>query len=392
MKRTSFVIGLGLCALLCPATGIADAQSPSPGPADTQTIHLLESLTLAQGTSGNEGDIRSIIRAQLGTSVQLEETAAGDLVAKFPGTKPGPVILLSSHMDEVGFQVRAITPDGFLRVVPLGNWYAGAILDHLVTVHTAQSAVTGVVAVRPPHLMTAQEKLEVPDITQLLIDIGASSADEARRWGIRLGDRVTPQSSFIRLGISDRYVSKAWDNRVGCTILVQLAHLLANTPHPNTVYIAWTTSEEFGRTNATVELPQLKPDFVLVVEVGITTDTPDVSASQQQERLGGGPTLDLYDGSISTTPEIRDWIARQASDSGIPLQYTTISQEGDGVGTQNSSYLFRAPSTALLVPLRYAHAPHGVIDMRDFVNTRQLLLQLMEHLNTAALRQMTEVE
>ncbi len=386
MKSLRLVSGLCACAVLCLVTGSVGGQS-SP-PASAETVNLLNTLTLAQGTAGDEGDIRSIIRAQLGSSIHVEETPAGDLVAKFPGSEPSPVVLLSSHMDEVGFQVRAITPDGFLRVAPLGNWYAGAMADQLVTVRTSRGAITGVVGVRPPHLMTEKEKLEAPGVSQMYIDIGASSAAEARQWGIQLGDRITPQSSFLQLGTSDKYVSKAWDNRIGCAILVQLARKLATTPHPNTVYIAWTTSEEFGRSNATVEMPQLKPDFVLVVEVGITTDTPDVSAGEQQERLGAGPTLDLYDGSISTTPAIRDWIAGQARDSAIPLQYTTIMQEGFGVGTQNSSYLFRAPSTALLVPLRYAHSPHGVIDLRDYTNTGQLLLHLTEHLDAAALHQM----
>ncbi len=383
------VSGLIPWAVLFVAIGSASAQGPSVTPASPETLNLLKSLTLAQGTSGDEGDIRSIIRAQLGSSIHVEETPAGDLVARFPGTEPGPVILLSSHMDEVGFQVRAITPDGFLRVAPLGNWYAGSMADHLVTVRTSHGAIIGVVGVRPPHLMSEKEKTEAPGVSQMYIDIGASSAAEVRQWGIQLGDRVAPQSSFLRLGTSDKYSSKAWDDRVGCAVLVELARKLATTPHPNTIYIAWTTSEEFGRSNATVEMPQLEPDFVLVVEVGITTDTPGVNATQQQERLGEGPTLDLYDGSISTTPSIRDWIAGQAKASGIPLQFTTIMQEGFGVGAQNSSYLFRAPSTALLVPLRYAHSPRGVIDIRDFANTRQLLLQLMEHLDSAALRKMT---
>jgi endoglucanase len=324
--------------------------------------------------------------------VHLEETPKGDLVAKLPGTKPGPVILLSSHLDEVGFQVRAITPEGFLQVAPLGNWYAGSMADHLVTVRTSHGPITGVVGVRPPHLMSAEDKTKAPGVMEMYIDIGASSAAEARQWGVQLGDRIAPQSSFLELGNSGRYISKAWDNRVGCAILAQLARKLATTPHPNTIYIAWTTSEEFGRSNATVEMPELKPDFVIVVEVGITTDTPDRKTGEQQEALGGGPTLDLYDGSISTTPAIRDWFTAQAKASGIPLQYTTILQEGFGVGTENSSYLFRAPSTALLVPLRYAHSPRGVIDIRDYLHTRALLMQVLEHLNTAALRQMTGKE
>ncbi len=387
--RRSFGILIGsLCTILCMASGSAGAQRASRTDTSAQTLDLLRSLTLAQATSGDEAHLRSIIRSQLGSGIHVQQTPAGDLVAKFPGTAPGPVILLSSHMDEVGFQVRAITSDGFLTVAPLGNWYAGSMADHLVTISTSRGNITGVVGVHPPHLMTEKEKSQAPDVAQMYIDIGAKSAAEARQRGIELGDRITPESSFLELGSTGRFTSKAWDDRVGCAILVQLAHALATTRHPNTVYLAWTTSEEFGRSNATIELPQLQPDFVMVVEVGITTDTPDVVARARQETLGGGPALDLYDGSISTTPSIRDWVTAQAKASGIPLQYTTIMQQGSGVGTQNSSYLFRAPSTALLVPLRYAHSPRGVIDIHDYVETRQLLLHLLENLNASALGQM----
>lgn len=380
--------GWSLAVLM--STMTAWAQNPVVDHA--QTLQLLKKIMLAQGTSGNEGDVRAIVREAIGDSVSLQETPRGDLVAKLPGTVDGPVILLSAHMDEVGFQVRAISQDGFLLVAPLGNWYAGSMADHLVTVRTSKGSLTGVVGVRPPHLMSPAEKTMAPGVTRMYIDIGASSAAEARKWGVQLGDRIVPQSSFLQLGKAGRYISKAWDDRVGCALLAQLTRLFASRTHPNTIYVAWTTGEEFGRSNATVEMPGLKPDFVIVVEVGITADTPDANAGEQQENLGGGPTLDLYDGSISTAPAVRDWFTAQAHAAGIPLQYTTIQQEGSGVGIENSSFLFRAPSTALLVPLRYAHSPRGVIDIHDYIGARELLTRVLGNLNASALRQMTGAE
>lgn len=359
---------------------------------DAHTLDLLQKITLATATSGDEQNLRAVIRAELGNAVSLQETRNGDLVAKLPGQTAGPIILLSAHMDEVGFQVRSITPEGFLKVAPLGLWYAGSMLDHIVTVHTSLGPVTGVVGVRPPHLMTAQEKLQSPGVSDLYIDIGATSDAQAHKMGVQLGDRITPQSSFLQLGNSGRFVSKAWDDRVGCALLVQVARQLAHTSHPNTIYVAWTTSEEFGRANGTVEMSGLKPDFVIVVEVGLTADTPDATADRHQETLGAGPVLDLYDGSISTTPRIRSWFSEQAKFAGVPLQYTTIMQEGFGVNSQNNSFLFRAPSTALLVPLRYAHSPHGVIDIHDYLQTRTLLTHVLTALDESALRKMTGKE
>lgn len=391
MKRCHSIhafCGWGLAFLMSAAT--ACAQQPEGD--HVHTLELLKKITLAQGSSGNEGDIRAIVRATVGKGVALQETPKGDLVARLQGTEDGPVILLTAHMDEVGFQVRAITPDGFLLLAPLGNWYAESMADHLVTVRTSQGILTGVVGVRPPHLMSPADKTTAPGVKAMYIDIGASSAAQARKWGVQLGDRVVPQSGFLQLGKAGRYISKAWDDRVGCALLAQLTRQFATRPHPNTIYVAWTTGEEFGRSNATVEMPGLKPDFVIVMEVGITTDTPDAKAGEQQEKLGDGPALDLYDGSISTAPAVRDWFTAQAHAAGIPLQYTTIQQEGSGVGVENSSYLFRAPSTALLVPLRYAHSPRGVIDIHDYIQARELLAYVLGNLNHSALRQMTGAE
>ncbi len=380
--KTSHV--LLLCLAFCNAGAVAQSRTDP----DQHTLDLLRQITLAQATSGDEGSIRAIIRSELGSNVDIKQTPKGDLLAKFPGKAAGPVILLAAHMDEVGFQVRSITPDGFLTVAPLGEWYAGSMSDQIVTIHTSHGAIPGVVGVHPPHLMTPEDKTKAPGVLQIYIDIGASSAEQVRQWGVQIGDRIAPRSRFFSLGRSSRYVSKAWDDRVGCALLTQIAQELRSRTHPNTIYIAWTSSEEFGRSNATVEAPELKPDFVIVVEVGITADTPDAKQNERQEKLGGGPVLDLYDGSLSTTPRIRDWFTEQAASASIPLQYTTLMQEGFGVGAENNSFLFRALSTALLVPLRYAHSPHGVIDIHDYIHARELLAHVLNNLDASALQQM----
>lgn len=367
-------------ALACSSAPAQSAAAPRPVPVD-----FLRELTLAQATAGDEGGVRAILRRYIGGAAATAETAKGDLVVRLPGTAPHPIILVAAHMDEVGFQVSSITPEGFLRLAPLGIWYSGSILDHQVTVSTLAGRLPGVVGVDPPHLMSAAERVHAPAISDLYVDIGASSAAGAARMGVRPGDRVAPAGRFLRMG--DRLVSKAWDDRVGCALLADTVRSLSATAHPNTVVFAWTTGEETGRSNATVELPDLRPDFVLVVEVGLTRDTPG-GAQPRQETLGGGPVLDLYDGAIATPPAIRDWFVRQAEAAAIPLQQTTITFDGAGVANQNGSYLYRAPATALLVPLRYAHAPNGVIDGRDYQQTRDLLLHLLTRLDAAALDRM----
>jgi putative aminopeptidase FrvX len=388
MKRPSRAIFAPSLVIIVLLVGRSAAHAqPSPRSA-TVPLDFLRALTLANGTAGDEEEVRAVLRDWLHGAASLSQTAKGDLVARLDGTSPEPLVLVTAHMDEVGFQVRAITSGGFLRLAPLGLWYGGSIVDHPVCVTTRKGRLRGVVGLKPPHLMSSAEKARAPGIPDLYVDIGASSAEEAIRWGVAPGDRVTPEGQFLSLSNPKRLLSKAWDDRAGCAIVAELVRALASTPHPNSVVAAWTSAEETGRSNATVKLPGLTPDFVIVVEVGLTRDTPDAEIQAHQETLGGGAVLDLYDGSIATPPAIRNWILDQAAAAAIPVQPTTILTEGAGVSHQNSSFLFRAPSTALLLPLRYAHAPLGMIDANDYQRTRDLLLRLLVSLDAATIRRL----
>ena len=225
-------------------------------------------------------------------------------------------------------------------------------------------------------MVGAEERGRPISFSQLYVDVGAKDADAARQLGVQVGDRIVPEGTFRRMSDPNRMISKAWDDRVGCALIVETIEALLKQKHPNTIYAAWTTEEEMGRANATVDLPGIHPDLVIVVEVGITLDTPDATPGSTQEVLGGGPALDMYDGALVTTPTLRDWIDRQARQAGIPLQFTTLWQPTGGAST-STSFLFTAPSTAILVPFRYAHTPNGVIDLNDYRRTRELLLRLL---------------
>ena len=382
------MIALGALATLFPLRSASAADSAD----DVKTIEFLSRITSAMGTSGDEGDVREILRARVGKFAALSEDAKGALLARLQGSSAAPVVLLAAHMDEVGFQVSGITPDGFLKVAPLGLWYAPVMLNERVVVRTARGEIPGVFGVSPPHLLTPEAMQQPVRLADMFIDLGARSAERVRDLGVELGDRVAPEGTLTRLADRNLLVSKAWDDRVGCALIADVLERFSTEAHPNTLYGAWTTWEETGRANATVEMPELHPDFVIVVEVGITLDTPGTTPENVHERLGAGPTLDLYDGTLATTPRVRDWIAGEAHAAGIPLQFTTLWQGGPGVGIESPSLLFRAPSTAILVPLRYAHSPHGLIDYRDYVHTRDLLVRLLSSLDAAKLKKVTERE
>ncbi|HXK59664.1 MAG TPA: peptidase M28 [Acidobacteriota bacterium] len=344
-----------------------------------ETLDFLTRLTQANGTPGEEGSVVTILREKVQAFTELSRDSRGALIAKKRGTSDRPRILLAAHMDEVGFQVKSITSGGFLRVVPLGSWFPAVMLGQRVVVRTAQGDLPGVFGATPPHVLTSEQRQKAVQLEDMYVDIGAKDESHARKLGVEPGDHIVPEGAFTRMADPNMLLAKAWDDRVGCAVIAEVLERLQQTPHPNTVYGAWTPLEEVGRLNATVEMENLRPDLVIVVEVGITVDTPGVSSEMVQERIGHGPSLDLYDGVLITPPNLKRWVVAEAGAAGIPLQFTTL---GSGGGSAHGvSFLFRAPSIALLVPLRYAHTPNSLLDYRDYTKTKDLLFHLISTLD-----------
>ena len=317
---------------------------------------------------------------KVGKVANLDEDSKGDLIVKLEGQSSRPVILVAAHMDEVGFQVSSITPRGFLEVVPLGMWYPPDIVNHVVSVRTSQGDIVGVFGARPPYAVTTEERTRPIQLSQLYVDVGATDADSARHMGIQVGDHIVPEGTFRRMSDPNRLMSKAWDDRVGCALIAETIERLSRKKHPSTIYAAWTAEEEIGRANATVDIPDLHPDLVIVVEVGITVDTPDAAAGSTQELLGAGPSLDLYDGALVTIPGLRDWMTREAWPSRDSLTiYDTVATYWRQQSVRELP-IYRSEYRYLSAASIRAYA-NGIIDLRDYLHTRDLLLRLLSTLD-----------
>src|SRR5690606_10804794 len=167
----------------------------------------------------------------------------------------------------------------------------------------------------------------------MYIDIGASSKAEAEEWGVRPGDMVVPYFEFTVMNNEKMLLAKAWDNRIGCAIVIDVLKKLRETEHPNIVYGVGTVQEEVGLRGAKTSAQMIKPDIGFSLDVGIAGDTPGVSEKEALGKLGAGPQIILYDASMVSHKGLRDFVTDVADELNIPYQFDSMAGGGTDAGS-----------------------------------------------------------
>jgi len=346
-----------------------------------ETITMLKRLTDAKGVPGNEGEVRELMREYI-TPYANEVTVdgIGSLIAKKVGKEDGPKIVVSGHLDEVGFMVTRIDSKGFLWFQPLGGWWSQVLLAQRVTIVTKTGELTGIIGSKPPHILTAEARKKSVDLKDMFIDIGASSAKEAEEWGVRPGDMVVPYFEFTVMNNEKLLLAKAWDNRIGCAIAIDVLKQLDGKEHPNIVYGVGAVQEEVGFRGAKTSTSVIKPDIGFAVDVGTAGDTPGISDRESQGKLGNGPQIILYDASMISHKGLRDLVVQTAEEFSIPYQYESIPGGGTDAGaihlTANG-----VPALAITVSTRYIHSHAAMLHRDDYENTVKLLVEVIKKLD-----------
>jgi len=354
------------------------------------TERLLKELTEAQGISGYESDVRAVIRRHMEPVTTVQQDRLGSLICRRDGKADGPRVMLAGHMDEVGFMVRMITDEGALKFVPIGGWWNQVMLAQRVVVKTAKGDLMGITGAKPPHLITAKERDTMMEKRDMYIDIGATSAEEAKALGVQPGDPVIPVSDFTVMGNPKTYLAKALDDRVGCALFIQAIQELAQDPdgHPNTLFGVGTVQEEVGTRGATTSADVVKPDVAIVLEVDIAGDVPGIKAEDCATKLGKGASLIVYDARMIPNGKLRRLVMDTASENGIPLQLSSM----EGGGTDGGAIHIHAngvPSVVIGVPARHIHSHAGIIHRDDYDAALKLLKLVVKKLDAPTVQDLT---
>ena len=328
----------------------------------TEISRLLEKLSNAHGISGFEGSVAKVIREEVAPFVdEIRTDRMGNLVAVKKGDDFS--IMLAAHMDEIGLMVQYVDEHGFIRFVAVGGWFNPVLVSQRVLLHGEKGVVRGVLGMKPPHVMSEEDRKKPVSLADMFIDVGAASPEDVEALGITVGTPVTIDREFAPLSGSV-VTGKAFDNRAGCAMLIGALREM-ETKH--TIYAVFTVQEEVGLKGAKTSAFSLEPDVAIATDVTIPGDSPGIERRKAPVFMGKGPVVVAVSASGRghiADPRVVAWLSKTAKKFAIPMQI----EVGDGGNTDASAINFERggiPSVPVSVPARYIHSPVEVVDLRD---------------------------
>ncbi|TLN23465.1 M42 family metallopeptidase, partial [bacterium] len=340
------------------------------------------------GVPGYESPVREVVRNYFEPLGDISVDGIGSLICQKAGSAANPRVMVAGHMDEIGFMVKTITKDGFIKFLPLGGWFDQVLLGQRVIIKTRTGDVVGVIGVKPPHMLTAAEKAKVVEKKDMYIDIGAVSLEEVTTAGVRAGDPIVPRADFLEMVNGKSYLSKAFDDRVGVALVISLLEALKTTPHANTVFGVASVQEEVGIRGANTSVELVNPDVAIVLEADIAGDVPGVTPEESSVKLGKGPSILLYDARMIPNLKLRDLVMDTAHELNIPLQTSTI-EGGATDGGVIHLHKTGVPTIVLAVPARHIHSHSSILHRDDYDAAVNLLTALIPRLDSAIVANLT---
>ena len=343
-----------------------------------QGIELIEKLALCFGPSSCEGEVEAAIREELaGTRAELFTDHMGNLTAHLKGPEGAPRIMMSAHMDEVGFMITHIEDDGYLRFANVGGFDPTVLTGRAVMLGDETKRYPGVIAAKGIHQQTAEERQKLPKPEDLYIDMGTKSREETEAL-IERGDFGTFYTPFMRFGKDGAYIKcKALDDRMGCAILIEVLRIVEKRDLPLDLWFCFTVREEIGKSGAQVTANRIAPDFSIVLETTAIADVADIEPSRRVANVGEGGVLSLLDRSTIYDRELINFALETGRKNGIPVQVKRyVSGGNDAAHIQRSGVGVRC--LALSAATRYLHAPVSVAAIKDYESMSALLLAMLD--------------
>ena len=346
------------------------------------TLKMIAELSNAKGISGFEDEVVDIMRKYSEGLGSMKEDSLRNLYIERKGNSGSrPIVMLDAHSDEVGFMVQAIRPNGTLQIIPIGAWVTSNIPAHKVWVRNAEgNYIAGIVASKPPHYMSEQEKKSALEIRQITVDVGATSREEAMNdFKIRIGEPIVPCTEFEYIERHDLMIGKGFDNRLGCAGIINSLKILEEEDLQVDVIAAISSQEEVGTRGAIVASRKIQPDIAIVLE-GAPADDTFVDSYEVQTVMKKGPMLRHIDAKMITNPRFQRFALNMAAKHDIPVQEAVRA-----IGSTNSAVIHLSsegvPTIVIGVPVRYAHTHYGISSYADYESAVKLACEIVKSLN-----------
>lgn len=320
-------------------------------------LKLLEELCLINGISGDEDRVRDYIISKLDDNCEYKIDPLGNLLVFKKGKNtPKNKVMVSAHMDEVGFIVTYVCDNGFLKFTSVGGFDSKVAAGRSVVV--GENTVRGVIGNKALHLTHGEEGQKVPSLSKMYIDIGATSKEEAEKL-VNIGDCVYFDSDFTRFG-DGKIKAKAIDDRFGCAIMLKMLseELLYDT------HFAFLVQEEVGCRGAAPAAFTIKPDYAIVLEATTAADVAGVSGADCVCKQKGGAVVSFMDRSTIYNRKLFKEAFELAKKNNIPIQTKTLVAGGNDAGAIHKAN-GGIYTTAISLPCRYIHSGTSVADIKD---------------------------
>lgn len=335
----------------------------------------LEKLSNACGVAGREEEVRKIVKDMLKPHVEeVKEDKLGNVIGVKKGEKNAPKVMLAAHMDEIGLFVKTISKEGFLQFTKIGGIDDRILLAQKVIVHTEKGPLHGIIGSKPPHIQKEEERKKVMTYDELFIDIGAESQEEAKKMGVKIGDSVSFDIKFAKIG-NDIAIGKAFDDRVGCAVMIEVMKQLKKTEC--TVYAVGTVQEEVGLRGATTAAFGIYPDVGIALDVTVAGDVPGVKEVEAPIKLRKGPSIEVADMGLITHPKVLRLLVEAAEENKIPYQLEA-GLPGSTDAARISLTREGVPSGVISVPTRYIHSPASLVSLKDIENAVKLTVASLQ--------------
>ena len=350
---------------------------------------LLKKLCDECGVSGDENNIQDLIYQELKNDFEITKDSLNNLIVKYQTDLSKPLISFVSHVDEVGFIIRDILEDGFIKFNPVGSWYRHIIPGSKVVIKNKfNQKFIGVIGSEPPHYLSKEQINNLLNFDDFYIDLGMNSKEEVLKNNIQIGDFICPSTKTESL-YHDKVIGKAFDDRLCATSLIlALKYMKQHNLNANVVAI-FSTQEEVGCRGAKAASYQIDSDVSFVLDVTDSFDTP--TSFKDDVKIGSGLALSLIDGGTIAHRGLFNYLKSLMIKNNFNFNFDPMT-----VGGTDSQVINITKSgiinLTISLPIRYMHSFYSVASLKDLDTLKRLIILISKDLNFNKLNKIKEIK
>ena len=339
-------------------------------------MELLKLLSETPGVAGVEERVQLLVKGELEkicdeVRIDVLGNVMGTIKAKASDRKATPIkVMIAAHMDEIGFMVRHIDRDGFVRFLPVGGFDPRTLIAQRVIIHGKED-IKGVIAPQPGWLLSDEDKKKVLEIKELFIDTGRSKEDLEKF--VQVGDVISLAQTFEELN-DEVVVGRNFDDRIGVYVLIEALRRVRNNAVD--IYAVATTQEELGVRGAPVAAYAIEPDIGIAIDGSLASDVPYAKEEEKNCRVGKGTGIYIIDNRTVSDSRLVNFLIKLAESNGIRYQRNLGGGTDASVIQRNKT---GARVCTIGAPTRYMHSTSQLCHKQDIEETVKLLTVFLEN-------------